>query len=94
MIEKVRQVEQALGSGEKLALPVEQELRTFARRSVFAVRDIAAGERLTDDNIGVLRCGGVASGLSPKEYPKILGHRAQHDIKRDTPIQEGDYEAG
>lgn len=50
MIEKIRQVEQAWGSGEKLVLPVEQELRAFARRSIFAVRDIAAGERLTENN--------------------------------------------
>ena len=46
MVQKIREVQQALGSGEKTALPVEVELRGFARRSVFAI-----GENFD-------RCGG------------------------------------
>ncbi len=92
MIEKVRQVEQALGSGEKVVSPWEEELRAFARRSIFAVRDIRNGEMFSEANIAVLRCGNLPFGLSPKEYPSLLGRTAQRNIKRDSPIRSGDYE--
>lgn len=92
MVEKIRQVERALGSGEKAVELVEEELRAFARRSVFATREIAAGEIFTTENAAVLRCGKLPAGLSPREYPGLLGRRAVRSIVRDSAIRATDAE--
>ena len=91
MIRRMREAEQALGSGDKKVHPVESELRQFARRSIFAVRDIAAGETFTTENIAVLRCGNLPPGLAPKYLPDVLGKRSQRDIRAENAIKQGDY---
>jgi N-acetylneuraminate synthase len=90
MIEAVRQAERALGTGEKTVQPVEQELRSFARRSIFAVRSIEGGEVLTSDNVAVLRCGSLSPGLPPASLPDVLGRRAQRAIPAETAIRGED----
>ncbi|MBM3546833.1 MAG: pseudaminic acid synthase [Alphaproteobacteria bacterium] len=53
------------------------------RRSLYAVRDIAAGQVLTPDDVRSIRPG---YGLPPKHLPEILGRRAARAIDRGTPI--------
>ena len=53
------------------------------RRSLYVVRDIAAGEDLTPDNVRSIRPG---FGLPPKHLPKVLGRRACRDLKRGAPF--------
>lgn len=91
MVRKIREVEKALGDGEKAPHPSEAELRRFARRSIFAVRDIKAGEVFTPENIAVLRCGNLTPGLDPKHFPEVLGKRARQDIPAERAIREEDY---
>jgi N-acetylneuraminate synthase len=91
MVEKVRAAERALGTGEKVVLPVESELRGFARRSIFALRDIGAGEVLTADNVGVLRAGRLGGGLPPRELPNVLGRQAKRAIRAEEPLRPEDY---
>ena len=91
MIRKIRETEQALGSGEKKPHSVEAELRDFARRSIFTTKNVAAGEELTADNISVLRCGKLPSGLQPREYPHLLGRRAARPIPAESAIQQNDF---
>lgn len=86
LVRRVREVEAARGTGGKVVQPVEEELRRFARRSVFATRRIDAGERLTQENTAVLRCGKLGYGLHPAEHPHALGRAARRVIERDTPI--------
>jgi sialic acid synthase SpsE len=86
MVQKIREVEQVVGRREKAVHPVEAELRTFARRSIFATRVIAAGEALTPENTAVLRCGKLGSGLDPSAYETVLGRRAARTIPPDTLI--------
>ena len=90
MVQKVREAEKALGSSDKVVHAVENELRKFARRSIFAVKEIAAGEILTEQNIVVLRCGNLAPGLEPKEFSHVLGKRASRNIRAGTAIQRED----
>lgn len=90
MIQKVREVEQALGSGEKVAHPVEMELQRFARRSIFAVKEIPQGASLTIENVAVLRCGKQPGGLPPRELPHLLGRKVARSIPVDTAIQPND----
>lgn len=90
MIEKIREAEQALGSGEKVAHPVEEELKKFARRSIFASCAIKAGEVLTAENVAVLRCGNLTHGLPPAALERVLGRRAARALAIDEPLQESD----
>lgn len=92
MIQKVREAERALGSGGKVVHPVEAELRAFARRSIFAVRDIALGEVFTRDNIAVLRCGKLSPGLEPRRFPELLGRRARRTIPAEHALGPDDME--
>jgi N-acetylneuraminate synthase len=69
-----------LGTGAKEVLEVENDLRGFARRSVFSARAIRAGETITVENIRVLRNGINAPGIPPSAYPRLLGLRAARDI--------------
>lgn len=96
MVRRIREAERCLGSGVKQCLPVEEELRKFARRSVFAIRDIAAGELFSSENIAVLRNGTMSPGLHPREFPGLLGRPAPRAFRVDTPItleEDGPREA-
>lgn len=54
-----------------------------SRRSLYVVRDVTAGEQLTDDNVRSIRPG---YGLAPKHLPQVLGKRARRDAKKGTPL--------
>jgi sialic acid synthase SpsE len=90
LVEAVRAAEQALGSAHKVVHPDEEELRSFARRSVFAIRAIASGEVLDETAVAVLRNGKHAPGLPPSAYPEILGRRAGRAIAAFTAIRDED----
>jgi len=82
MVNQVREVEKALGEVSYGITPQEETNAGF-RRSLFVVADIAAGERLTPENIRSIR---PAYGLKPKYYKKVLGKVAKCDLKRGTPL--------
>lgn len=90
MVRHIRQAEQALGHGRKQVLAVEEELRAFARRSIFATRPIAAGETLSAENIAVLRCGKLGFGLPPEDYAALLGRKAVRHIPAEALIRVED----
>jgi len=92
LVRCVREAEMALGTGDKVRQPVEEELYRFARRSIFAVRDIRVGETFTKENIAVLRNGKLEPGLPPSLYEQILGKQATHDIHAEQSIREGDLQ--
>lgn len=90
MVRKVREVERALGNGDKTPHAIEGELRAFARRSIFAVRPIPTGASLTADNVAVLRCGKQPAGLPPKELPRVLGRTVARAIEPGVAVQADD----
>jgi len=53
------------------------------RRSLYFVKDINAGDLITDEYIMSIRPG---FGLSPKYYEQILGKIAKCDIRHGTPV--------
>jgi N-acetylneuraminate synthase len=64
--------------------PTEHERPSLQfRRSLFAVRDIAAGEPLTRDNVRSIR---PADGLRPRHLEEVLGRRAARPIAAGTPL--------
>lgn len=53
------------------------------RRSLFVVKDIAAGEQFTRDNVRRIRPG---YGLAPRHIDTVVGKRAARAIARGTPL--------
>ncbi|MFQ5698244.1 MAG: N-acetylneuraminate synthase family protein [Myxococcota bacterium] len=92
MIRVVRQAELALGSGDKVVLPEEDELARFARRGIQALREISAGEELhEDDNVAILRPGERILGAHPRILPEIEGKVATRTIPAGEGLQPGDW---
>lgn len=85
MVKDVRQAEKAIGRVSYGATEQEKSNVTF-RRSIFCVKDIKKGEKLTEENIRVIRPG---HGIKPKFYEDILGQVALTDIERGTPMSWG-----
>lgn len=82
MVMDIRQAEKAIGKIQYG--PSQQELANVKfRRSVFCVEDIKKGEKLTKENVRVIRPG---QGIAPKYYPEVLGQVALTDIKKGTPL--------
>ena len=82
MVRSLRLCEAALGSAPFGPREDEREMTRF-RRSLFVVRDVRAGERLTPENVRSIRPG---AGLAPKHLPEVLGRRAARDLPRGTPL--------
>ncbi|MBI2058246.1 MAG: N-acetylneuraminate synthase family protein [Nitrospirae bacterium] len=95
MVKAIRQAEAALGDGRKIHNELEEEIRLFARRSVFTIRAIRKGERFTRENTAVLRNGKHPAGLHPRQYPHLLGSTAAYPLKAFEPIPpESVHKAG
>jgi N-acetylneuraminate synthase len=88
LVSGIRRVEAVLGSGKKEVLASEEELHSFARRSIFTTRDITAGEPFSRANIDVLRAGKLGAGLAPSELERVLAAIAAEDISAESPLQE------
>jgi pseudaminic acid synthase len=83
MVDAVRAAEAALGGVSYQVTAREQASRVF-RRSLYAVRDIAAGEMFTRDNVRSIRPG---HGLPPRELEGLLGRRARVAVARGTALK-------
>ncbi len=76
-----------LGRSAKRTLDGEQYVREFAFKSVFAIRDIAEGERLTKENTRVLRPGSGPRGVEPSHWSVLLNRCvARHPLGAWEPI--------
>ncbi|KAB0287451.1 pseudaminic acid synthase [Vibrio fortis] len=53
------------------------------RRSLYVVKDIKAGQKVTPENVRSIRPG---FGLAPKYYDEIMGKEVKEDISRGTPV--------
>ncbi|OKO85297.1 N-acetylneuraminate synthase [Bradyrhizobium sp. AS23.2] len=84
MISSIRDVEAALGDGRKVPAPEEIPNRAVARRSLVALRPVRAGERFTEDNLGVKRPG---NGVPPIEYWSYLGKAALRDYAANEALE-------
>ncbi len=84
MVQAIRNVEAAMGTGEKK--PTESEIanRAVARKSIIAACDIKKGEIFTEENLTTKRPG---NGISPMNWYKILGTRAVRDFQEDELIE-------
>ena len=84
MVEGIRAVEQALGTGVKIPAEAEFGNRTIVRKSLVAAKEIACGEAFTQENLTAKR---PAGGISPLDYWGILGRPAQKSYAVDDRIE-------
>lgn len=82
LVEETERAWQALGRIQYG--PSENEMKSLQfRRSIYAVKDILKGEKLTAENIRIIRPG---RGLKPKFFQEILGKQVSKSLKRGDPI--------
>lgn len=83
MVKLMREAEAALGSSRKFRQPEERGPSRRGRRSLFAARPLAAGERLLPDAVKVVRPG---IGLEPAFLDLVVGRVLIRPVAGDEPL--------
>jgi N-acetylneuraminate synthase len=92
MVTGIRDVEAVLGESVKRVRPEEEELRSYAQRAIQAIRPIASGETLReDDNVAIRRAGQQRKGVHPRFLSDLEGRPATRDVPLGDGIQSGDW---
>lgn len=86
MVRNTRQLERALGSGNKRVTENEQETVIVQRRCLRAARDIQAGETIQRDMIAVLRPA-TPGAIEPFEIDKVIGTRASQNLQKGQDLR-------
>ena len=84
MVQSIRNIQMALGSGEKRVTDSEKENLSVVRKSIVASTYIREGDIFTERNITVKRPG---NGICPMRWNEILGQKANKDYKMDELIE-------
>ena len=84
MVNAIRNIEVAMGTGEKVPLESEKANISVARKSIIAAKDIKAGEVLTEENLTTKRPG---NGVSPMKWTEVLGTKAIREFAEDELIE-------
>lgn len=87
MIDNIRRATGMLGTGEKVPQPCEMQARDLVRRSLYAARDLAAGDVVTAADIAILR---PPHGLAPKHYDALVGQTIGRNMTLGDPFEDGD----
>ncbi|ADL33176.1 N-acetylneuraminate synthase NeuB1 [Butyrivibrio proteoclasticus B316] len=84
MVKSIRNIEKALGNGEKTPSQSEIANIAVARKSIIALKEIKAGEVFSEENITTKRPG---TGINPMRWNEILGQKAKRDFAEDELIE-------
>lgn len=87
MVESVRIAEKMIGKIDYSLSPKVERLRELGSRSLFVVKEIRAGEKITENNVRSIRPG---HGLHPKYYYEILGMKTKVLLRKGTPLRMND----
>lgn len=79
----IRAVQSAIGDGIKRPVAAELATAAVARRSVVALRDLAAGAVIGADDVAVLRPG---TGLAPSMLDVVVGARLGRAVTAHQPL--------
>lgn len=82
MVRQIRNLEKALGKAT-FELTDKQKAARAGTRSLYVVKDIKAGETISEDNVRSIRPG---RGLHTMHYEELLGKRVTMDLKKGTPL--------
>ncbi len=84
MVRAIRNIEKALGDGEKRVTESERANLSVARKSIVAKIDIKKGEIFSDHNLTTKRPG---TGISPMKWNSVIGTVAIRDFQKDELIE-------
>jgi N-acetylneuraminate synthase len=84
MVSAIRNIEEALGDGVKVAKPSEEKNKNVVRKTIVAIRPINKGDLYTKRNLGTKRTGG---GVPASMWKKVLGLKANSDYQIDEIIR-------
>ena len=87
MVNDIRTVEKALGSGIKKIEKSEQETRILQRRGLWSISKIKKNQKFSSKNIQTLR---PVLGLSASKYQSVIGKKAKRSISEYEPIRKSD----
>lgn len=91
MVERTRELENALGDGVKVVEPNERQTVVLQRRAIRAKAALHAGAVLTDADLEVLRpC--PADAIPPYHLSELLGRRLRHDVAAGGHLKWTDFE--
>lgn len=82
LVQAIRTTQAALGRPLYRATKSEKENIVF-RKSLFVVKNIKQGQKLTPQNVRSIRPG---HGLPPGCYDQVMGKTAKQDIERGIPL--------
>jgi N,N'-diacetyllegionaminate synthase len=89
MVAFVRRASEMVGHGRKAPNAEEEEGRRLFRRSIITRRAIRKGERISGDDIGLMRGTLETIGLPPEFYDDVIGKVALRDIADNEPLRLG-----
>lgn len=84
MIQSIRNIECAMGTGDKRPSKSEEKNIVIARKSIVARTDIKEGTVFTENNLAIKRPG---SGISPMKWYDVLGKKAKRNFEEDELIE-------
>lgn len=84
MVQSIRETEAVLGSCTKTVEAVEEAIHKIARRSIYARRDIYAGEIIEEHNLVIRRPVGP---LQADQIDAVIGKRAVKDIPAESALR-------
>ncbi|MBO7484707.1 MAG: N-acetylneuraminate synthase [Spirochaetaceae bacterium] len=84
MVNAIRNIELAMGTGFKKVTDSEHKNMAIARKSIVAKCNIKKGEKLTTENLTTKRPG---NGISPMLWDNIMGMKAVRDFSEDELIE-------
>jgi N-acetylneuraminate synthase len=87
MADAVRTLHAALGTDQLGPTTQDRAQRRF-RRSIFVAADIKHGEKLTAQNLRIVR---PADGLDPARWEEVLGRAARRSLKAGRALRPGDW---
>ena len=82
MVKSIRTAENMMGKVDYEMTEKKKKSRQFSR-SLFIVKDVKAGEILTEENVRSIRPG---FGMHPKYLFEILGKKFNQDFEKGTPM--------
>jgi N-acetylneuraminate synthase len=91
MVDRTRELENALGTGVKKIEENERETAVLQRRGIRAARDLAPGTVLKREDLAVLRpC--PADGLPPYRLSEVVGKRVARALSNGAHVRWTDLE--
>ncbi len=89
LVENVKIINSSKGSNKKIKLDCEEGTFKFARRSIVSSTKLSKGDKIDYSDLSYKRPG---TGISPKDYMKVIGKRLIRDIEKDSLLKYSDFE--